>query len=86
MDRRKSWNRAPFTVCGFAISTLVVRLALSSCFTDPDTNNCDDECGMITAENIVYHVPCRLQCVLPDFAGSLLILYFVGDSFVDNIL
>ena len=39
--------------------------------TDPDTDNCDSECGSITALNIVYHVPCRLQCVLPDFAGLM---------------
>ena len=38
---------------------------------DPDTSNCDAECGTISEENILYHVACRQQCVLPDFAGLL---------------
>ena len=42
------------------------------CVSDPDANNCDAECGVISAENIIYHVPCRLQCVLPDFTGLLI--------------
>ena len=41
---------------------------------DPDTNNCDGECGGITAANVASHVPCRLQCVLPDFAGLSMLL------------
>ena len=36
---------------------------------DSDSTRCDEECGELTAANVVLHVECRLKCVIPDFSG-----------------
>ncbi len=39
------------------------------CVLDPKSDSCNSECGALTATNVVRHVVCRLQCVLPDLTG-----------------
>ena len=42
---------------------------------DPDPNNCDNECGVVTSlatSDIQRHVLCRRQCILPDFTGIVI--------------
>ena len=41
------------------------------CVLDPKSDSCNSECGALTATNVVRHVVCRLQCVLPDLTGLL---------------
>ena len=37
--------------------------------SDPDSSNCDADCGALTESNIQLHILCRLECVRFDFSG-----------------
>ena len=47
---------------------------------DPDSNNCDTECGAVTEASVARHIACRQQCILPDFAGIVCDMMMDGQS------
>ena len=54
--------------------------------TDPDSSQCDAECGALTADNVDLHVLCRQACILPDLTGLLLLLMLRIDRIAGSVV